>query len=115
MVTIVETKGSKITRTVTRSKPIPKKRKPVVVLHGQSSDYIKSMKQDISSYNWRFEYSTDGDNKACKARSNLEGGRLPMPCWKSFDKRRNQWKKQGYPSVRVLNESDKCIFPSIIC
>ena len=109
MATIVETKGSKITRTVTRSKPVRKKRKPVV-LNGQSSDYLKTMKQGISSYEERFWYTTDGANKA----DTLKNRPLPKPCWKSFDKRRNQWKKQGYPSVRVLNVADKCIFPSVI-
>jgi len=109
MVTIVETKGSKITRTVTRSKPIPKKRKPVV-LCGQSSDYQKTMKQDISSYEEKFWYTTDGSNKADSLRERP----LPKPCWKSFDKRRKQWKKEGYPSVRILNDTDRCIYPSII-
>ena len=110
MAIIVETKGSKITRTITKSKPVRKKRTVVLVLNGQSSDYLKSMKQGISDYNWRFGYSTDGANKACKIRD----GKLPKPCWKSFDKRRKQWKVQGYPSVRILNDTDKCIFPLVI-
>ena len=110
MVTIVETKGSKITRTVTRSKPVPKKRRPMITLGGQSSNYQKPMKQNVSSYEERFWYTTDGANKADKIRV----GRPPKPCWKCFDRRRNQWKKEGYPSVRALNDADKCIFPSVI-
>jgi hypothetical protein len=109
MSTIVETKGSKTTRTITKSKPVRKKRKPVV-LCGQSSNYQKPMKQGISFYEERFWYTTDGANKA----DTLKTRPLPKPCWKSFDKRRNQWKKEGYPSVRILNDTDKCIFPSVI-
>lgn len=114
MAIIVETKSSKITRTITRSIPIPKKRKPIIVLCGQGSNYQKSMKRGISVFEERIAYSTDGSNKVYKTRNRVSGDILPKPCWKSFDKRRNQWKKEGYPSVRILNETDKCVFPSVI-
>jgi hypothetical protein len=55
------------------------------------------MKQGISVFEERITYTTDGANKADKMRDS----KLPLPCWKSFDKRRNQWKKEGYPSVRI--------------
>ena len=108
MVTIVETKGSKITRTITKSKPIPKKRKPIT-LNGQSSSCLKTMKQGISVFEERIMYTTDGANKADKMR----GGKLPRPCWKSFDKRHKQWKKSGHPSVRTLNDTDRCVYPCV--
>lgn len=110
---IVEIKGSKTIRIITRSKPVPKKRKPIILLGGQGSNYQKPMKQDVSSYEERFWYTTDGANKASKVRIGRIG-KLPKPCWKSFDRRRKQWKKPGYPSVRVLNDTDRCIYPSVI-
>ena len=108
MLIIVEIKGSKTLRIITRSKPVPKKRKPVV-LCGQSSTYQKPMKHGISVFEERIIYTTDGANKADKMKS----GKLPKPCWKSFDKRHKQWKKSGHPSVRMLNDSDRCIFPAV--
>lgn len=110
---IVEIKGSKTIRSITRSKPIRKKRKPIR-LAGQSNVYQKAMKCGISIFEERTMYTTDGANKANKMRS----GKLPKPCWKSFDKRHKQWKntKKGiYPSVRILNDSGKCIFPRMSC
>jgi len=106
---IIEIKGSKTLRIITRSKPVPKKRKPMIILGSQGSNYQKPMKQDVSSYEEKFWYTTDGANKADKMRS----GKLPKPCWKSFDKRHKQWKKSGHPSVRMLNDSDRCIFPAV--
>ena len=106
---IVEIKGSKTIRIITRSKPVRKKRKPVTLCR-QSSGYQEAMKCHISVFEERIMYTTDGANKADKMRS----GKPPKPCWKSFDKRRKQWKVQGYPSVRVLNDNDRCIFPAVI-
>lgn len=109
MAIIVETRGSKTIRIITRSKPVSKKLK-LIRLTGQSSSYQKTMKCGISIFEERTMYTTDGANKADKIRPS----KLPKPCWKSFDKRRKQWKKLGYPSVRMLNGTDKCIFPSVV-
>lgn len=119
MSTIVQTKGSKTIRIITRSKPIPKVHKPIE-LRGQSSNYQKAMKYGVSIFEERIVHTADGANKvfkSCVKRALHKKGEyllLPMPCWKSFDKRRKQWKKVGHPSVRTLNDTGRCIFPSVI-
>ena len=112
---IVEIKGSKTIRVITKSKPVSKVRKSIK-LTGQSSNNQETIKYRISIFEERLVYTTDGANKADKMRD-----KPPKPCWKSFDKRRKQWKpykKKGvkiYPSVRLLNERNKCIFPETSC
>jgi len=109
---IVENKRTGETRIL---EPIiklrPRHTKEIILTECQMASALAPIRR----YDW-VTYSHDGCNKGRKSALLRTLGvipsAMPHPCWKMW-KRRHQYKKEGYPSPRVLNELGLCIHPDI--